>query len=133
MEKVLKFLNDNTPFYCSTVSGDRPRCRPLGLAVMVGGKIYFGLGKHKEVYAQLKSNPNLEICATAANGTWIRISGRAVLDDNAEAKAAAFKALPMLNDIYNDKTGYELGMLCLSDMIAEFKDPSGKTVDMATS
>ena len=129
MKRVLQFLSDNTPFYLATLTADgKPRMRPLGFVAMHGGKLYFGLGKHKDAYKQISANPGVEICATNPRNEWIRIAGNAVLDDNPAVQAEAFAALPMLRDIYNEKTGREIGFFHLADMIAEFKDITGQTV-----
>ena len=78
-EKVDKFLGEAKVFYLSTIDGDRPRCRPLGLHKLLNDKVYFGVGQFKEVYKQLEKNPNCEIVALK-EGQWIRINGKAVFE-----------------------------------------------------
>ena len=129
MKRVLQFLSDNTPFYLATVAADgRPKMRPLGFVAMHDEKLYFALGKHKNAYKQVAANPVVEICATNPQSEWIRIAGNAVMDDNPAVKAQAFAAIPMLKDLYNEKTGREIGFFHLADMTAEFKDITGQTV-----
>ena len=48
-------------------------------------KLYIQTGKKKDVYKQILSNPNVEICAFK-DGKWIRIEGKLVPDDRLEAK-----------------------------------------------
>jgi hypothetical protein len=45
-------------FYFATVDGNKPKCRPLGFQILHEDKIYFGVGDFKEVYKQIKANPN---------------------------------------------------------------------------
>ena len=78
-EKVHKFLDEAKVFYFSTIDGDKPRCRPLGLHYLVNDKVYYGVGGFKDVYHQLEKNPNCEIVALKG-GDWIRISGKAVFE-----------------------------------------------------
>ena len=78
-EKVFNFLNEAKVFYLSTVDGDKPRCRPLGLKSLIDGKVYFGVGGFKNVYKQLEKNPNCELVALKG-GEWIRINGKAVFE-----------------------------------------------------
>ena len=78
-EKVHKFLDEAKVFYLSTVDGDKPRNRPLGLHSLINDKEYFGVGQFKEVYKQLEKNPNCELVALKG-GEWIRINGKAVFE-----------------------------------------------------
>ena len=81
-EKVCKFLDDAKVFYLSTIEGDKPHVRPLGSHKLVNGQLYFLVGDFKNVYKQLLANPNCEIAALNHNGEWIRISGKAIFEDN---------------------------------------------------
>ena len=81
-EKVCKFLDDAKVFYLSTIEGDKPHVRPLGSHKLVNGKLYFLVGDFKNVYKQLLANPNCEIAALNPNGEQIRISGKAIFEDN---------------------------------------------------
>ena len=125
MEKILKFLGENSPFYFTTVDGDKPRIRPLGFVMEYEGKLYFGIGKQKQAYAQLQVNPNVEICTTNKDSQWIRIKGVAVMDDRPEVTAKAFEVMPFLTNLYNEKTGNVLGMLYIDQMDAEIADMKG--------
>ena len=78
-EKIQKFLDEAKVFYLSTVDGDKPKCRPLGLHHLANDKVYYGIGGFKDVYHQLEKNPNCELVALKG-GEWIRISGKAVFE-----------------------------------------------------
>ena len=81
MEKLDRFLEDSGCFYLSTVDGDTPRCRPLGLHHLYQDQIYYGIGDFKEVYKQLQANPKVEIVALKGGMSWVRINGKAVFED----------------------------------------------------
>ena len=125
MDKIIKFLKENRVFYFATVDGDKPKVRPFGFCMEYNGKLYFGMGKHKQSYKQLIKNPNVEVCAADAKGQWIRISGVAVFDDSEETNTKAFETLPMLKDIYNEKTGFIMGIIYLKNGVAEIADMKG--------
>ena len=78
-EKVHNFLKEAKVFYLSTIDGDKPKCRPLGLQSLKNDKVYFGVGQFKNVYKQLEKNPNCELVALKG-GEWIRINGKAVFE-----------------------------------------------------
>ena len=63
VSKVDDFLTRAKAFTLSTVDGNRPRARPLGLHMVVDGSIVFGVGDFKDVYRQLIANPEVEITA----------------------------------------------------------------------
>jgi uncharacterized pyridoxamine 5'-phosphate oxidase family protein len=66
-----------------------------------GGKIYFGMGKHKPSYAQTIAHPKFELCAwAAAKGQWVRVEGTAVLDDSESTYEAAMAESPQLKGMY---------------------------------
>lgn len=100
MEELLKMLTDASAFYVATVDGDKPKVRPFGFVMNYNRKLYFCTGNHKTVYRQLKANPAVEICAMISKDEWVRISGRAVFDENIEAKKQAFAVAPSLAAIY---------------------------------
>jgi uncharacterized pyridoxamine 5'-phosphate oxidase family protein len=125
MDRILEFLKGNSPFYFATVEGDKPRVRPFGFCMEFRGRLYFGMGRHKASYRQLQSNPNVEVSTTNDKGEWIRIKGVAVFDDSEEADRAAFEAMPTLRRIYNEETGFKLGLVYLKDGEAEIDEYMG--------
>ncbi|MDR2817054.1 MAG: pyridoxamine 5'-phosphate oxidase family protein [Proteiniphilum sp.] len=118
-KQVYAFLKESGPYFFSSVEGNRPRLRPIGIVMEHDGKIWFHVGKHKSSYRQIRQNPNIEIVAVNSNGSWIRITGKAVAQDNDVVNAGAFAHSPGLREIYNEKTGYSLGHFYVADGIAE--------------
>lgn len=104
MEKVVKFLKDAGTYYLATVEGDQPRVRPFGTAHIFNGKLYIQTGLSKSVAKQLLSNPKAEICAFM-DGTWLRVSGELVLDDDREARVSMLDAYPQLKAMYDPDDG----------------------------
>ena len=105
-EKVHKFLDEAKVFYLSTIDGDRPRCRPLGLHSLKVGKEYFGVGQFKEVYKQLEKNPNCELVALV-KGEWIRINGKAVFEKDFVLAEQILEENKHLKEMY-EKNGWKL-------------------------
>lgn len=122
--KVIDFLNKANVFYLTTVDGDKPKCRPVSFKMEHDGKIYFGVGTFKEVYKQICDNPNIEICACTGSD-FLRFYGRAEFDTNPAVAEMALDKLPMLRKIYNEQTGFKLGMFYLTNATAEFRSMMG--------
>ena len=119
--KIDSFLTRAKVFTLSTVDGDEPRARPLGLHMMVGDSVVFGVGDFKNVYKQIVANPKVEITA-CIGGEWLRLHGRAVRIEDDSISERALDMIPPLRSIYNDETGHKLTMFRLEDAKAEFID-----------
>lgn len=108
-------------FYFATIENNEPRVRPFGFTMVFEDRLYFGCGTHKAAYEQLLKNPNLEVCAFS-KGTFVRIRGKAVMDDRDEVQTAMYESAPFLKETYNEQTGYHHICFYLEDMSAmEFK------------
>lgn len=119
-QEISTYLSECGVFYFGTVADDMPVLRPLGFQMCLDGQLYMGVGTHKDVYAQLKANPAVAVCATQPNGAnWIRISGTAVCDDDPALADAAFEVMPQLKPIY-DANGWQMGIFHLKDATATF-------------
>ena len=104
VEKVCQFLDDAGTYYLATVEGDKPRVRPFGTVLLYDGKLYIQTGKIKPVSKQLAANPKAEICAFH-NGTWVRIAGELINDDNREVMTAMLEKMPALKAMYSPDDG----------------------------
>ena len=103
MIKTVDFLR-NKVFYLATVDENgKPKVRPFGALGVLDDKVYICTNSKKEVSKQMKSNPFVEISATADNMDWIRVSGEAILDDSQSTKDMMFEQNPNLSNIYGDK------------------------------
>ena len=101
MDTVFEFIKANPVFHIATVDGDKARVRPFGFMMKRNNTLYFCTNKTKEVYKQLKQNPNIEISDMGSDGsTWLRVRGRIVFDETREAKAQAFEESPNLLKMY---------------------------------
>ncbi|MBQ3181114.1 MAG: pyridoxamine 5'-phosphate oxidase family protein, partial [Firmicutes bacterium] len=93
MNRVYEFLKNAGVYFLATADGDQPRVRPFGTIDLFEGKLYIQTGKRKDVAAQMKNNPRIEISAT--NGDkWIRLTATAVLDENIAAQEHMLAAYP---------------------------------------
>ena len=101
MKEVQEFLKKCGVYYLATIDGDKPRVRPFGTAEIFEGHLYIQTGKKKDVFKQIEANPYVELCAFN-NGTWIRVSGKLVLDDRIEAKKDMLDKNPNLRNMYNE-------------------------------
>lgn len=99
MNTALEFIKASPVFHLATVDGAKARVRPFGFIMKRNNKLYFCTNKTKDVYKQLKKNPDIEI-SDMGNNVWLRIRGRIAFDETREAKAQAFEQSPNLLRIY---------------------------------
>lgn len=124
IEKVDNYLNQVKFFSLSTVDGDKPKCRPISFHLLLDNNIYFGIGTFKDVYKQLSVNPNAEICV--CNGDdFLRYYGEAVFEKDSRIADRVLCNVPAMQKIYNDRTGYKLGIFHLENATAEFRSKIG--------
>jgi uncharacterized pyridoxamine 5'-phosphate oxidase family protein len=100
MNTVFEFIKANPVFHIATVDGGKARVRPFGFIMKRSNMLYFCTNKTKDVYKQLKQNPDIEISDMGSNATWLRIRGRIAFDETREAKAQVFEQSPDLLRIY---------------------------------
>jgi uncharacterized pyridoxamine 5'-phosphate oxidase family protein len=118
MKEVCEFLKKAGVFYLATVDGDRPRVRPFGAFNEYNGRLYLITSNKKDVYAQLKNNPKIEICA-CLGGEWLRIEAELIEDDDRAARVAMLEANPSLSSMYSPDDG-KMAVLYLRNAVASF-------------
>ena len=124
LKKVEDYLKQVDYFSVATVDGDKPKCRPLAFHLFLTDRLYFGVGTFKDVYKQLVKNPNVEICA--CNGeNFLRYYGEAEFEKDDTIANMVLSKAPAMQKIYNDKTGFKLGIFHLSNATAEFRTKTG--------
>lgn len=119
MDEVLAYLKESKTYYLATMNGEKPEVRPFGTATIFEGKLYIQTGKSKDVYKQMVAHPQVAICASGADGSWLRISATAVPDERIEASEAVLAEYPELAPIYQPGDG-NCVVLYLKDAEATF-------------
>lgn len=105
MKEVCEYLKKCGIYYLATVDEEGcARVRPFGTINIFDGKLYIQTGKKKDVSRQMKKNPYIEICAFK-DGKWLRLSGKAVLDERIEAQIDMLDHYPELKGMYKAGDG----------------------------
>lgn len=87
MNEVIKFLQENPVQYLATVGRDgKAKCRPFMFVCEFGGKLWFSTNINKDVCKDMQANPNVEFCVSSPKFAWLRLSGKAVFENNVEVK-----------------------------------------------
>lgn len=87
MKEVVKFLQENPVQYLATVGRDgKAKCRPFMFCFEQDGKLWFCTNNQKEVYLDMQQNPYIELSVSSPAYAWIRLSGKAVFENNRAVK-----------------------------------------------
>ena len=113
--EALEFLKANPVQYLSTVDeSGNPRGRPFMFMFEKGGKPYYCTSNKKDVYAQMKAHPCVEISTTNAEFAWIRLSGTVEFVNDIALKEEAIKTNELVRNNYKTADNPELEVFTIS-------------------
>lgn len=124
-EKINEFLNRAGVWFFLTTDGNQPKGRPFRFHLLKEDKIYFGTGTFKKVFQQMKENAHVEILAVAGD-EFLRYDGQVEFEENEDMAKAVLAKAPAMQKLYNDETGYKLGMFHLNNGKAEICTAMGQ-------
>lgn len=123
MQQIIRFLKDNPVQYLATVGRDgKAKCRPFQFMGEKEGNLWFCTNNEKDVYADMQNNPWIEICTSSPDFSWLRLSGKAVFEDNRAVKNMCM-ANPLVKNLYGnaDNPIFEVFRLeCPHAVLADF-------------
>ncbi|MBN2407789.1 MAG: pyridoxamine 5'-phosphate oxidase family protein [Elusimicrobia bacterium] len=106
-EEILRIINENQACQLATVDGDRPRVRGMMCYRADEDGILFHTGTSKDLYKQIKDNPNVEICYFDPDTrTQIRVMGRAEIKKDLDLLKEIVEARPFMKP-WVEEMGYE--------------------------
>lgn len=126
MSKKFEFLKQCQRFFVLTVKDDSPIGRPFGAVAEFGSDLYIATSNKKEVYGQIKQNPNVQLVAIKDGcRDWIRISGKAEECQDIKTKTKMFEACPVLEKHYGTPQCEFLAVFKIKVDEAELSDKDG--------
>ena len=102
-QELIELLEEKRVVSFSTVNEEgHPRVRPFSIIKVEEGKIYFFTGSFKEVYKELKSNPNVEF-SVQSKGVSIRVRGDIKFEENEVIVSKLLDENPGYIKLYKDR------------------------------
>jgi uncharacterized pyridoxamine 5'-phosphate oxidase family protein len=102
--EILAFITKNPYCTLATVEGHQPRARTIMTLRADERGILFNTGKAKDLHRQVQTNPDVELCYyDPGSRVQVRISGRLVLQDDAETYQLVLEKLPFLRPLVEAK------------------------------
>ena len=124
MQKVIEFLKANPVQYLATVGWDgKAKCRPFMFCCEYEGRLWFSTNNTKDVYKDMKENPQIEVSVASAEFAWLRLHGKAVFENN-----MAVKEICLQNPIVKGQYGEAANPIFEVFYIGE---PHGKIADFS--
>lgn len=124
MNEVVKFLLENPVQYFATIGLDgKPKVRPFQFMMEEDGKLFFCTNNQKDVYAQIKKFPFVEVSVASPSLAWIRLSGEAVFSQEMEVKKKIIDNNDLVKSLYQtpDNPIFEIFYLARAKaIIADF-------------
>ena len=125
MKKVIAFLQENPVQYLATIGRDgKAKCRPFMFAGEMDGKLWFCTNSTKDVYKDMQVNPYVELSVSSPSYAWIRLSDKAVFENNMAAKDMCM-ANPIVKGQYGDASNPIFEVFYLAEARAVIADFSG--------
>ncbi|WP_317382456.1 pyridoxamine 5'-phosphate oxidase family protein [Megasphaera stantonii] len=125
MKKVIAFLQENPVQYLATIGRDgKAKCRPFMFAGELDGKLWFCTNSTKDVYKDMQEHPYVELSVSSPSYAWIRLSGKAVFENNMAAKEMCM-ANPIVKGQYGDASNPIFEVFYLAEARAVIADFSG--------
>lgn len=101
MKEIIEYLKESKFQYLATVGLDeKPKIRPFQFMFEQDGKLWFCTSNQKEVFRELQRNPNVEICVSGENMSWLRLEGEVVFENNLRVKQRVMDESPLVKGIY---------------------------------
>jgi uncharacterized pyridoxamine 5'-phosphate oxidase family protein len=100
----------------------------MGVGFGYKGKLCMCTSNKKRLFAQIKANPKVEVCAS--NGDkWLRIAGTVSVNTEQGAKETALEAAPVLKNMYKVDDGI-FEILQFESATAVFCDMQGNSKEI---
>lgn len=118
-EDIFKTMNENMAFHLATSVNGQPHVRGMLLFRADENGIIFHTGKFKDLYKQLKENPNIELCFNAPT-LQIRVCGEVeeLHDENIVEEIYAHPTRQFLRNWGEQGTDIQLAVFCLKNGVA---------------
>ena len=102
LNELLKFVTDNPISFFATLDGDQPKVRALQLFSADKTGLYYSIDAGKDVYKQLKVNPQVEVCfldPKSKVGDMVRVTGKVEFVQDMEIKKKVIEQRPFLKQM----------------------------------
>ena len=119
-EEAIDIVRDAGFGFFATAEGNQPRVRPMMPYLTDDGELLLAMLGRSRTIADIKANPNVEICFVDRKMWYCRVTGVAAMSDDLVKKEIVFENVPMLRQYFAgpDDPNYHLAVVKISSMEA---------------
>ena len=99
-EEAIDIVKDAGFGFLATVEGDQPRVRPMMPYLSEDGELLLALLGRSRTIPEIKGNPHVELCFVDRKMWYCRVTGTAVISNDAAKKESVFENVPMLRQYF---------------------------------
>ena len=126
MEAIVRFLQENPVQFLATIGLDgKPKVRPFHFMLEDDGKFWFCTSNRKDVYAELKKEPYVELSVASPEHTWLRLAGKVVFENNMAIKNRIMEENEIVRSIYRTADNPVFEAFYLAEAIASVSNLTG--------
>lgn len=123
LQKVSDFIDGAGVYTMSTVDGDQPKCRPFRAHYLIDGELYFGTGRFKDVFRQMRANSKVEIMAFhPEDNHFMRFTGEVAFEPDYGLAERILDTMPGFRKVYTMEGDMKLEMFHLENATVEFRN-----------
>lgn len=127
MQMLIDFMNNHRSGFLANVENGKPHIRPFEFQFEDNNKFYFCTSINKDIYRQLKENPEVAFSSMSKEMEWIRLNGTVTFIDDISMKEMLFNKNPFVASIYKSPYNEELVLFAITEGTISFHDLTGKT------
>ena len=119
-EEAIDIVRDAGFGFFATVEGKQPHVRPMMPYLTDDGELLVAFLSRSRTIADIKGNPNVEICFVDRKMWYCRVTGTAVMSNDLSKKKIVFEDVPMLRQYFAgpDDPNYHLAVVTIKSMEA---------------
>ena len=125
-EEVIDLIRDTAWGMLATVENNQPHVRPMMPYLTDEGKMYVALLGRSRTIGQVSKNPLVEICFVDRKVWYARLTGKAKISTNLEAKEALWNNIPMLKQYFGGVNDADFQMMEIDITEVEAMTPHQK-------
>ena len=99
-EQAIDIIRDAGFGFLASTEGNQPRVRPMMPYLTEEGELLLALLGRSRTIAQVKSNPNVEVCFVDRKMWYCRVAGYAEISHDLSKKQTVFENVPMLRQYF---------------------------------
>ena len=126
MEVIVRFLKENPVQFLATIGLDgKPKVRPFHFMMEDDGKFWFCTSNRKDVYAELKNAPYVELSVASPEHTWLRLAGKVVFENNMAIKNRIMDECEMVRTVFRTADNPVFEVFYLEEAIESVSNLTG--------